>query len=160
VGCCSNASDALDKVRFLSDTDPSLVEPDINLEIRIKPDLESGTITISYASSILNTPFVVSDASSNGSASKVTFKYVEFCSRHRMHALVLKFITLKLMLNFTPTLVVHVFWDSYERYSFVLGVLSLLLPLHVFSFSWSLVFVFSSLMSFSICFYLELIIAA
>ncbi|KAH8934654.1 hypothetical protein BDL97_18G095800 [Sphagnum fallax] len=43
----SNASDALDKVRFLSETDPSLVEPDINLEIRIKPDLESGTITIS-----------------------------------------------------------------------------------------------------------------
>jgi hypothetical protein len=59
VGCCSNASDALDKVRFLSDMDPSQVEPDINLEIRIKPDLESGTITISYASSILNTPFVV-----------------------------------------------------------------------------------------------------
>jgi HSP90 family molecular chaperone len=55
----SNASDALDKVRFLSDMDPSQVEPDINLEIRIKPDLESGTITISYASSILNTPFVV-----------------------------------------------------------------------------------------------------
>jgi heat shock protein beta len=43
----SNASDALDKVRFLSDMDPSQVEPDINLEIRIKPDLESGTITIS-----------------------------------------------------------------------------------------------------------------
>lgn len=146
----SNASDALDKVRFLSDTDPSLVEPDINLEIRIKPDLESGTITISYASSILNTPFVVSDASSNGSASKVTFRYVEFCSRHGMQALVLKFITLKLMLNFTPTLVVHFFWDSYERYSFVPGVLSLLLPLYVFSFSWSLVFAFSSLMSFSI----------
>jgi uncharacterized membrane protein YqjE len=77
-----------------------------------------------------------------------------------MHVLVLKFIALKLMLNFTPTLVVHVFWDSYERYSFVLGVLSLLLPLCVLSFSWSLVFVFSSLMSFSICFYLELIIAA
>ncbi len=131
----------------MSDTDPSLVEPDINLEIHIKPDLESGTITISYASSILNTPFVVSDASSNGSASKVTFRYMEFCSRHGMHALVLKFITLKLMLNFTNTLVVHFFWDSYERYSFVL---SLLLPLYVFSFSWSLVFAFSSLMSFSI----------
>ncbi len=62
----------------MSETDPSLVEPDINLEIRIKPDLESGTITISYASSILNTPFVVSDASSNGSASKVTLNTWSF----------------------------------------------------------------------------------
>ncbi|XP_020267789.1 heat shock protein 90-5, chloroplastic [Asparagus officinalis] len=42
----SNASDALDKLRFLSVTDPSLLGDAGDLEIRIKPDPENGTITI------------------------------------------------------------------------------------------------------------------
>lgn len=42
----SNASDALDKLRFLSVTDPSVLADGGELEIRIKPDLEAGTITI------------------------------------------------------------------------------------------------------------------
>jgi heat shock protein beta len=42
----SNASDALDKLRFLSVTDPSVLADGGVLEIRIKPDLEAGTITI------------------------------------------------------------------------------------------------------------------
>ncbi|XP_008788962.1 heat shock protein 90-5, chloroplastic-like [Phoenix dactylifera] len=43
----SNASDALDKLRFLSVTDPSLLGDGGELEIRIKPDPDNGTITIS-----------------------------------------------------------------------------------------------------------------
>ncbi|XP_010554255.1 PREDICTED: heat shock protein 90-5, chloroplastic [Tarenaya hassleriana] len=43
----SNASDALDKLRFLSVTEPSLLGDGGELEIRIKPDPENGTITIS-----------------------------------------------------------------------------------------------------------------
>ncbi|KAH7839590.1 hypothetical protein Vadar_006081 [Vaccinium darrowii] len=42
----SNASDALDKLRFLSVTDPSLLGNAGELEIRIKPDPDNGTITI------------------------------------------------------------------------------------------------------------------
>ncbi|XP_057494359.1 heat shock protein 90-5, chloroplastic-like [Actinidia eriantha] len=42
----SNASDALDKLRFLSVTDPSLLGEAGELEIRIKSDPDSGTITI------------------------------------------------------------------------------------------------------------------
>ncbi|KAF7133233.1 hypothetical protein RHSIM_Rhsim09G0120100 [Rhododendron simsii] len=42
----SNASDALDKLRFLSVTDPSLLGDAGELEIRIKPDPDNGTITI------------------------------------------------------------------------------------------------------------------
>lgn len=42
----SNASDALDKLRFLSVTEPSLLAEGGNLEIRIKPDPDNGTITI------------------------------------------------------------------------------------------------------------------
>ncbi|CAK9268406.1 unnamed protein product [Sphagnum jensenii] len=42
----SNASDALDKLRFLSVTDPSLMDLNPNLEIRIKTDPDAGTITI------------------------------------------------------------------------------------------------------------------
>ncbi|KAL6192936.1 hypothetical protein ACLB2K_034022 [Fragaria x ananassa] len=43
----SNASDALDKLRFLSVTEPSLLGDAGELQIRIKPDPENGTITIS-----------------------------------------------------------------------------------------------------------------
>ncbi|PIA63327.1 hypothetical protein AQUCO_00200977v1 [Aquilegia coerulea] len=42
----SNASDALDKLRFSSVTDPSLLGNGGDLEIRIKPDPDNGTITI------------------------------------------------------------------------------------------------------------------
>nr|GEY90623.1 heat shock protein 90-5, chloroplastic [Tanacetum cinerariifolium] len=42
-----NASDALDKLRFASVTDPSLLRDAGDLEIRIKPNPEVGTITIS-----------------------------------------------------------------------------------------------------------------
>lgn len=42
----SNASDALDKLRFLSVTDPSILGDFPNLEIRIKPDAQKGTVTI------------------------------------------------------------------------------------------------------------------
>ncbi|KAK8627714.1 hypothetical protein V6N13_135316 [Hibiscus sabdariffa] len=42
----SNASDALDKLRFLSVTEPSLLGDSGELEIRIKPDPVNGTITI------------------------------------------------------------------------------------------------------------------
>ncbi|WOK92645.1 heat shock protein 90-5, chloroplastic [Canna indica] len=42
----SNASDALDKLRFLSVTDSSLLSDAGDLEIRIKPDPDNGTITI------------------------------------------------------------------------------------------------------------------
>ncbi|XP_015895264.3 heat shock protein 90-5, chloroplastic [Ziziphus jujuba] len=42
----SNASDALDKLRFLSVTEPSLLGDAGDLEIRIKPDPDNGTITI------------------------------------------------------------------------------------------------------------------
>ncbi|KAH1121292.1 hypothetical protein J1N35_004452 [Gossypium stocksii] len=44
--CSSNASDALDKLRFLSVTAPSLLGDSGELEIRIKLDLDNGTITI------------------------------------------------------------------------------------------------------------------
>jgi heat shock protein 90kDa beta len=42
----SNASDALDKLRFLSVTDSSVVADVGEMEIRIKPDPEAGTLTI------------------------------------------------------------------------------------------------------------------
>lgn len=42
----SNASDALDKLRFLSVQDDSLVAEDSNLRIEIDFDKEAGTLTI------------------------------------------------------------------------------------------------------------------
>ncbi|KAH6797866.1 Chaperone protein htpG family protein [Perilla frutescens var. hirtella] len=42
----SNASDALDKLRFLSVTEPALLGDAGELAIRIKPDPDNGTITI------------------------------------------------------------------------------------------------------------------
>ena len=45
---CSNASDALDKLRFLSVTEPSLLGDAGDLEIRIKADPDNGTVTITY----------------------------------------------------------------------------------------------------------------
>lgn len=50
--CASNASDALDKLRFLSVTDPSLLGDAGELEIRIKPDPDNGTITITYGATM------------------------------------------------------------------------------------------------------------
>lgn len=43
----SNASDAIDKLHFLSLTNPDLVKDDPNFKIRIKADMENKTITIS-----------------------------------------------------------------------------------------------------------------
>src|SRR6202044_2200319 len=42
----SNASDALDKLRFRALTDPSLLADDVPLEIRIVADKEKGTLTV------------------------------------------------------------------------------------------------------------------
>src|ERR1700733_10982356 len=42
----SNASDALDKLRFRALTEPGLYEEDTDLEIRIRVDREQGTLTI------------------------------------------------------------------------------------------------------------------
>jgi molecular chaperone HtpG len=42
----SNASDALDKLRFRSVTEPELLEGEPSLEIRLLPDAEKGTLTI------------------------------------------------------------------------------------------------------------------
>ncbi|KAK4357956.1 hypothetical protein RND71_023566 [Anisodus tanguticus] len=42
----SNASDALDKLRFLSLTEPSLLGDSGELEIHVKPDPDNGTITV------------------------------------------------------------------------------------------------------------------
>ncbi len=42
----SNASDALDKLRFRALTEPALAEGDIPLEIRIVADRDKGTLTI------------------------------------------------------------------------------------------------------------------
>lgn len=41
----SNSSDALDKIRFLSLTDRSVLGSDQDLEIRIRADPEANTIT-------------------------------------------------------------------------------------------------------------------
>lgn len=43
---CSNASDALDKLRFLSVTDASLMDATQELDIKIKADQGAGTLTI------------------------------------------------------------------------------------------------------------------
>jgi hypothetical protein len=43
---CSNASDALDKLRFLGVTDSALLADGGDLEIRIKSDPDAGTITV------------------------------------------------------------------------------------------------------------------
>ncbi|KAL9251299.1 Heat shock protein 90-6, mitochondrial-like protein [Drosera capensis] len=42
----SNASDALDKLRFLSVTDPGLLKDAVNLDIRIQTDKDNGIVTI------------------------------------------------------------------------------------------------------------------
>src|SRR6478736_3369650 len=43
----SNASDALDTVRFQSLTNPDILEDDSDWKIRIVPDAKAGTLTIS-----------------------------------------------------------------------------------------------------------------
>ena len=45
----SNASDALDKLRFISLTDASVMAPEDALEIRIKADKDARTVTIECA---------------------------------------------------------------------------------------------------------------
>ncbi|MFW5921499.1 MAG: ATP-binding protein, partial [Polyangiales bacterium] len=42
----SNASDALDKLRFRAITEPDLLEADDTLRVRITPDESAGTLTI------------------------------------------------------------------------------------------------------------------
>lgn len=42
----SNASDALDKLRFLSVTEPELLEDAVDLDIRIQTDKDNGIVTI------------------------------------------------------------------------------------------------------------------
>lgn len=42
----SNASDALDKLRFLSVTEPELIKDNVDLDIRIQTDKDNGIITI------------------------------------------------------------------------------------------------------------------
>lgn len=60
IGCCialsnllicaflfhSNASDALDKLRFLSVTEPGLMKEAMDFDIRIQADKDNGIITI------------------------------------------------------------------------------------------------------------------
>ena len=43
----SNASDAIDKLRFLSITNPDLTKDDPVLRIRVRADKDAGTLTIS-----------------------------------------------------------------------------------------------------------------
>lgn len=43
---CSNASDALDKLRFLSVTESELLKDAVDLDIRIQTDKDNGIITI------------------------------------------------------------------------------------------------------------------
>lgn len=45
----SNASDALDKLRFLGVTEPALLKDAVDLDIRIQTDKDNGIITITYA---------------------------------------------------------------------------------------------------------------
>lgn len=42
----SNASDALDKLRFLSVTDPGLLKEAIDFDIRIQTDKDNGILSI------------------------------------------------------------------------------------------------------------------
>lgn len=42
----SNASDALDKLRFLSVTEPELLKDAVDLDIRIQCDKDNGIVTI------------------------------------------------------------------------------------------------------------------
>lgn len=42
----SNASDALDKLRFLSVTEPELLKDAVDFDIRIQADKDNGIITI------------------------------------------------------------------------------------------------------------------
>lgn len=42
----SNASDALDKLRFLGVTEPQLLKDAVDLDIRIQTDKDNGIITI------------------------------------------------------------------------------------------------------------------
>ena len=46
----SNASDALDKARFLSLTDKDALSAEPSLEIRVKSDPAAGTVTIEWGS--------------------------------------------------------------------------------------------------------------
>ncbi|CAK9142486.1 unnamed protein product [Ilex paraguariensis] len=71
--CSSNASDALDKLRFLSVTEPSLLGDAGELEIRIKPDPDNGTITITSltSASVASLPYSPSFSAKNSNTQKV-----------------------------------------------------------------------------------------
>lgn len=49
IGVYSNASDALDKLRYLAVTEPELLKDAVDLDIRIQTDKDNGIITITYA---------------------------------------------------------------------------------------------------------------
>ena len=49
----SNASDALDKLRFFSVTELDLMKDAIDFDIRIQADKDNGIITITYDNSLL-----------------------------------------------------------------------------------------------------------
>lgn len=46
ISIYSNASDALDKLRFLGVTEPELLKDAVDLDIRIQTDKDNGIITI------------------------------------------------------------------------------------------------------------------
>ncbi|KAL6546980.1 hypothetical protein OROMI_022701 [Orobanche minor] len=53
-----NASDALDKLRFLSVTEPQLLNDGVDLNIRIQTDKDNGIITIMYVLRDMGTAFI------------------------------------------------------------------------------------------------------
>ncbi len=65
----SNASDALDRLRFESLTTPGLVEEGHVYEVRLKPDSKEHTLTISDTGIGMNRDELVANIGTIGSAS-------------------------------------------------------------------------------------------